>query len=130
MMSSLVLSRKIKTKANLSDRIMAKIETRYTALLTKALKIPRIIVGAVIVLFVISVFVLTRLGGEFIPSIEEGDFAVETRVLSGSNLNTTIENVQKVAGILKSRFPEVKNIVTKIGSSEVPTEPLPMDMGI
>ncbi|SIN91817.1 CusA/CzcA family heavy metal efflux RND transporter [Chitinophaga niabensis] len=129
MMSSLVLSRKIKVKQNLSDRIMAKIEVRYRSLLTKALKVPKIIVATVVVLFVLAVFVLTRLGGEFIPSIEEGDFAVETRVLSGSNLNTTIENVQKVAGILKSRFPEVKNIVTKIGSSEVPTEPLPMDMG-
>ncbi|MDF2193510.1 CusA/CzcA family heavy metal efflux RND transporter [Paraflavitalea sp. CAU 1676] len=129
MMSSLVLSRKLATKANLADRIMARIETLYKRLLTRALQIPRIIVGTVILLFVTSVFILSRLGGEFIPSIEEGDFAVETRVLSGSNLHTTIDHVQQVAGILKSRFPEVKHIVTKIGSSEVPTEPLPMDMG-
>jgi len=129
MMSSVFLSRKVKVRQNLSDRIMTKIEARYRSLLTKALTIPKIIVATVVALFILAVFVLTRLGGEFIPSIEEGDFAVETRVLSGSNLNVTIENVQKVAGILKSRFPEVKNIVTKIGSSEVPTEPLPMDMG-
>ncbi|MDR6784473.1 cobalt-zinc-cadmium resistance protein CzcA [Pedobacter africanus] len=129
MLSSIFLSRKIKLQQNFSDRVMAKIETGYKAMLTKALKMPKAIIGTVVVLFVVAVFLLSRLGGEFIPSIEEGDYAVETRVLSGSNLNTTIENVQKVAGILKSRFPEVKNIVTKIGSSEVPTEPLPMDMG-
>ncbi|GEP97623.1 CusA/CzcA family heavy metal efflux RND transporter [Chitinophaga cymbidii] len=129
MMSAVFLSRKVKTKQNLSDRIMARVEARYRSMLTKALAMPKIIVAAVSVLFVVAVFMLTRLGGEFIPSIEEGDFAVETRVLSGSNLHTTISNVQKVAGILKSRFPEVRNIVTKIGSSEVPTEPLPMDMG-
>ncbi|MGX5816634.1 CusA/CzcA family heavy metal efflux RND transporter [Chitinophaga lutea] len=129
MMSSVVLSRRIKTKPNISDRVMTRIETRYRSLLTKALAVPKTIVAVVVVMFMTAVFVLTRLGGEFIPSIEEGDFAVETRVLSGSNLHTTIAHVQKVAGILKTRFPEVRTIVTKIGSSEVPTEPLPMDMG-
>lgn len=129
MLSSIFLSKKIKLKENLSDRVMSKIECRYQSLLSKALKIPKIIISLVMVLFVIAIVLLSRMGGEFIPSIEEGDYAVETRVLSGSNLNTTIENVQKVAGILKSDFPEVINVVTKIGSSEVPTEPLPMDMG-
>ena len=129
MLSSVFLSKKIKLKQNFSDRVMAKIEHRYKFILTRALTIPKIIIGTVVLLFVLAVILLGRLGGEFIPSIEEGDYAVETRVLSGSNLNTTMENVQKVAGILKSRFPEVINIVTKIGSSEVPTEPLPMDMG-
>ena len=129
MVSSVFLSKKISDKKNFSDRLMAKIEAGYRKILNRALGIPKLILGVVVLMFVFAVFLLTRLGGEFIPSIEEGDYAVETRVLSGSSLNTTIENVQKVSAILKSRFPEVKNIVTKIGSSEVPTEPLPMDMG-
>ncbi|WP_222536769.1 CusA/CzcA family heavy metal efflux RND transporter [Pedobacter polysacchareus] len=129
MVSSVFLSKKISDKKNFSDRLMAKIEAGYSKILNRALAIPKLILSVVVVMFVFAVFLLTRLGGEFIPSIEEGDYAVETRVLSGSSLNTTIENVQKVSAILKSRFPEVKNIVTKIGSSEVPTEPLPMDMG-
>ncbi|WP_421943136.1 CusA/CzcA family heavy metal efflux RND transporter [Pedobacter sp.] len=129
MISSLLLSKKIKTKANIADKGMEKIENRYGIWLNKILGFPKTVITIVVVLFTIAVFILTNLGGEFIPSIEEGDYAVETRVLSGSNLNTSIENIQKVAGILKYRFPEVKNIVTKIGSSEVPTEPLPMDMG-
>nr|WP_068891123.1 CusA/CzcA family heavy metal efflux RND transporter [Pedobacter panaciterrae] len=129
MVSSIFLSKKISDKKNFSDRLMAKIESGYSNMLNRALGIPKAIIATVITLFIIAVFLLTRLGGEFIPSIEEGDYAVETRVLSGSSLNTTIENVQKVSAILKSRFPEVENIVTKIGSSEVPTEPLPMDMG-
>ncbi|MBB2147607.1 CusA/CzcA family heavy metal efflux RND transporter [Pedobacter gandavensis] len=129
MMSTVFLSKKISDKKNFSDRLMAKIEAGYSKILNRALGIPKLILTVVVTMFVFAVFLLTRLGGEFIPSIEEGDYAVETRVLSGSSLNTTIENVQKVSAILKSRFPEVKNIVTKIGSSEVPTEPLPMDMG-
>ncbi|WP_410220563.1 CusA/CzcA family heavy metal efflux RND transporter [Pedobacter sp.] len=129
MASSLFLSKKIKTKPNLSDRLMSRIERIYHSLLQKALQIPKVIVAGTLTLFIIAIIVLGRLGGEFIPSIEEGDFAVETRVLAGSNINTTSENIQKVAGILKSRFPEVKNIITKIGSSEVPTDPMPMDVG-
>lgn len=129
MVSSIFLSKKISDKQNFSDRLMTRVESGYSKMLNRALGIPKVIIATVITLFIVAVFLLTRLGGEFIPSIEEGDYAVETRVLSGSSLNTTIENVQKVSAILKSRFPEVKNIVTKIGSSEVPTEPLPMDMG-
>jgi cobalt-zinc-cadmium resistance protein CzcA len=129
MMSALFLSKKIRNEPNISDKVMTKLENRYEKLLQKILRIPKTIIAFVLALFLVAVLILSNMGGEFIPSIEEGDYAVETRVLSGSNLNTTIENVQKVAGILKERFPEVKNIVTKIGSSEVPTEPLPMDMG-
>ncbi|RZJ68372.1 MAG: efflux RND transporter permease subunit [Flavobacterium sp.] len=129
MVSSLFLSKKIKTQPNISDRMMSRVENRYEGILQKVLVFPKTVIAIVLGLFAIAVVVLANLGGEFIPSIEEGDYAVETRVLSGSNLNTSIENMQKVAGILKERFPEVKNIVTKIGSSEVPTEPLPMDMG-
>ena len=78
-------------------------------------------------LFIISVITLSFLGGEFIPSLEEGDFAVDTRVLTGSNLKTSIEFTQKAAHILKTQFPEVEKVVTKIGSGEVPTDPMPMD---
>ncbi len=129
MMSTIFLSRNKKEKLNLSDRIMVKIERAYKNTLIKVLGFPKAVITSTLALFIIAIFLLSRMGGEFIPSIEEGDYAVETRVLAGSNLNTTIESVQKVVHILKSRFPEIEKVVTKIGSSEVPTEPLPMDMG-
>lgn len=129
MMSTLFLSRNIRQKLNLSDRIMMRVENSYQKLLKRALAFPKAVILTTISLFAIAVLLLSRMGGEFIPSIEEGDYAVETRVLAGSNLNTTIESTQQVVHILKSRFPEIEKIITKIGSSEVPTEPLPMDMG-
>ncbi|RZJ33840.1 MAG: efflux RND transporter permease subunit, partial [Chryseobacterium sp.] len=110
-----------------SDRLMAKAENLYRKTLLKVLRIPKTIFSIVIVLFVLSILILSRMGGEFIPSLEEGDFAVDTRVLPGSNLKTTIESTQKAAHILKTRFPEVQKVVTKIGSGEVPTDPMPMD---
>ena len=127
MMSALFLSKKINHKPNFSDKMMAAIERRYQHLLDKALHFPRAIIGSIITMFVVAVFALTTLGGEFIPALEEGDFAVDTRVLTGSNLNTTIESTTKAAHILKSRFPEVEKVVTKIGSGEVPTDPMPME---
>lgn len=129
MMSSLFLSKKKKLKPNLSDRVMEKIEIFHQKFLIKALKARTIILGIVLFLFAISVFVMSRLGGEFIPALEEGDFAVEARILTGSNISTTIDYTSKAAKILKDEFPEVEMVVTKIGSGEIPTEPMPMDAG-
>ncbi|MDP3469032.1 MAG: CusA/CzcA family heavy metal efflux RND transporter [Daejeonella sp.] len=127
MMSAWFLSKKIKHKPNMSDRVMTQIEEFYQNLLTKVLRFPKMVLGAVIALFILAIVILTSLGGEFIPALEEGDFAVDTRVLTGSNLNTTIESTTKAAHILKTRFPEVLKVVTKIGSGEVPTDPMPME---
>ncbi len=127
MMGSVFLSKKIKHKPNFSDKFMARIERVFQSALAKVLKFPKTVLFAVAGLFVTAVFVLTTLGGEFIPALEEGDFAVDTRVLTGSSLSTTIANTQKAAHILKTQFPEVEKVVTKIGSGEVPTDPMPMD---
>jgi cobalt-zinc-cadmium resistance protein CzcA len=127
MMSTLVLSKKISHSPNLSDRVMIRLEIIFQRSLEFFLKIPKITIGVVMMMFVIAVFVLSRMGGEFIPALEEGDYAVDTRVLTGSNLNTTVEFTQKAAHILLTRFPEVEKVVTKIGSGEVPTDPMPME---
>jgi cobalt-zinc-cadmium resistance protein CzcA len=127
MMSAFFLSKKIKHKPGFSDRMMFKIERKYQHVLERVVNFPRTVIAGVVVLFLSSILILTNLGGEFIPALEEGDFAVDTRVLTGSNLETTIENVQKAAGLLKARFPEVEKVVTKIGSGEVPTDPMPIE---
>ena len=127
MMSAFFLSRKVKHSKNLSDRVMDRLGAAYQYSLTRVLRFPAMVLSVVVVLFVAAIYTLTTLGGEFIPSLEEGDFAVDTRVLTGSNLNTTIQSTQKAAHILLTRFPEVEKVVTKIGSGEVPTDPMPME---
>ncbi|MFA6246179.1 MAG: CusA/CzcA family heavy metal efflux RND transporter [Mucilaginibacter sp.] len=127
MMSAVFLSKKIKHKPNFSDRLMAKVERAYQSGLKRVIAFPKVVLLTVFGLFIFSAYILTTLGGEFIPALEEGDFAVDTRVLTGSSLNTTIANTQKAAHILKTQFPEVEKVVTKIGSGEVPTDPMPMD---
>ena len=127
MMSALFLSKKTKHTPNISDKFMIWVEKGYQHTLAKVLRYPKMVISTVIVLFISAIVTLTFLGGEFIPALEEGDFAVETRVLTGSSINTTIENTQKTAHILKTQFPEVIKVVTKIGSGEVPTDPMPME---
>ncbi|HUH35777.1 MAG TPA: CusA/CzcA family heavy metal efflux RND transporter [Moheibacter sp.] len=127
MMSALVLSKKIKHQRNFSDKVMRRVEKVHHNALEKVLSFPKTVLSVVIALFVFAVFILSNLGGEFIPALEEGDFAVDTQVLTGSNLQTTIDYTQKAAHILKSEYPEVEMVVTKIGSGEVPTDPMPME---
>ena len=127
MMSSLFLSKKIDLKHNFSDRMMAKFEAFYHRTLNFVLKIPNLVFFSVVGLFLISLFLMSRLGGEFIPSLPEGDFAVDTRVLPGSNLKTSTDAVQKSSKILMKKFPEIEKIVGKTGSSEIPTDPMPID---
>ncbi|KUY25668.1 efflux RND transporter permease subunit [Elizabethkingia ursingii] len=127
MMSSVFLSKKIQTKPTFSDRMIEKLVGFYDRSLAKVLKSSKIVMAVVLVLFALAVFILSRLGGEFIPSLPEGDFAVETRILPGSSLKTSTEVVLKSQQVLMNKFPEIKKIVGKTGSSEIPTDPMPLD---
>ncbi len=127
MMSSLVLSKKISHKTTFSDRMMNRLERFYQKYLTKILRRQKMVLATVLGLFAVAVFIFTRLGGEFIPALPEGDFAVDTRVLPGSNLNTSVEALSKASEIILEKFPEVEKVVGKTGSSEVPTDPMAVD---
>lgn len=127
MMSSLVLSKKIKDKKNFSDKMIEKLEVAYEKTLNKALAVSKLVIMLVVAFFVFALFILSRLGGEFIPTLPEGDFAVDTRVLTGSNLKTSTDAVQQASKILLEKFPEVEKVVGKTGSSEIPTDPMPID---
>ncbi|MDO4228909.1 MAG: efflux RND transporter permease subunit, partial [Capnocytophaga sp.] len=114
-------------KKTFSDKMMEKLEAIYDKYLHKAIFNSKKLMLSVLALFVLAVFLLTRLGGEFIPSLPEGDFAVDTRVLSGSNLKTTTDAVMQSSRVLLAKFPEIEKIVGKTGSSEIPTDPMPID---
>jgi cobalt-zinc-cadmium resistance protein CzcA len=126
-MSALFLSRNLRHQRTWSDRLMTALEHHHQHLLGQALRWPKAVLALAFALFAGALVVLTHLGGEFIPELEEGDFAVDTRVLTGSSLQTTIQATQQTAGVLLRHFPEVEKIVTKIGSGEIPTDPMPIE---
>jgi cobalt-zinc-cadmium resistance protein CzcA len=127
MISALFLSKNTTHKETFSDRMMSSLHKWYHPLIKAAISKKWWVVGTATGLLAISIFIFTRMGGEFIPSLEEGDFAVETRLLTGSSLSQTIDKVTQASAILVKQFPEVKEVVGKIGAAEIPTDPMPME---
>ena len=127
MISSLFLNKNTQHKRNISDRIMDFFQRIYSPMIHFALKRKVAVLVTAIVMFAISITVFMNMGGEFIPTLDEGDFAVETRVLQGSSISQTIEAALRAGKILKAKFPEVKEVIGKIGSSEIPTDPMPVE---
>ncbi len=127
MVTSLVLSKRLPEKVNFSDRIMNVLQARFKKILSFLLFHPAKVVLSAVSLFIVSIFVASTLGGEFIPELEEGDFAIDARLMTGSTLQETINATTQAVTALK-KFPEVKSVVTRIGASEIPTDPMPIEM--
>ncbi len=127
MVSALFLNKKQVHKVTISDRIIAFFQRLYSPALLFALKRKVLVVSIAVVLLVGSIFLFNTLGAEFIPTLDEGDFAVETRVLTGSSLSQTIDAAQKSSTVLLKNFPEVKEVIGKVGTSEIATDPMPVE---
>jgi heavy metal efflux system protein len=127
MMSSLFLSKNITPKKTISDRIMTFFYRLYDPTIKWVMHKRILVLGLSAALLGVSFYVFSTLGGEFIPTLEEGDFAVETRVMTGSSLNNTIKATTQAEKILLAQFPEVQQVVSKIGSGEIPTDPMPIE---
>ncbi len=125
--SSLLLSKNTSHRANISNHIINFIHRFYSPLIHFALKKRMLIVTSSFFMLAASIFLFLTLGGEFIPQLDEGDFAVETRLLTGSSLGQSIEVAQKSSKIIMDNFPEVKEVVGKIGSAEIPTDPMAIE---
>ncbi|CDZ79348.1 Cation efflux system protein CzcA [Legionella massiliensis] len=76
------------------------------------------------VLVVVSLIIAFRLGGEFIPSLDEGDIAMQVMRIPGTSLTQSIAMQDMVEKRVK-QFPEVKSVFAKIGTAEVATDPMP-----
>ncbi|MBC7417653.1 MAG: CusA/CzcA family heavy metal efflux RND transporter, partial [Pedobacter sp.] len=109
-----------------ADKMMDAIQRRYAPLLKKAISYPKTVILIGVVLFGIAFLVFRSLGGEFIPQLEEGDFALDARFLPGTSLSQTIKGMELASKKLK-RFPEVQQVTCRIGSAEIPTDPMSLE---
>lgn len=126
MASAFFLGKKIKVGESYSDRFFEKLKNSYVQLLLLFLPHKKTIIGISVALLLLSSWLFTQLGGEFMPELDEGDFAIETRITPGSSLTEMIESTTKAEQILK-QFPEVSKVVSRIGAPEIPTDPMPME---
>ena len=127
MASSLFLSRSVHTRKTISDKIIEKLQSWYRPILEYALRQSKNVITAAVALFCVSAVGFKFLGGEFIPSLEEGDFAVEMSMAQGTSLTQMVESCTKAEKLLKAEYPEVKQVVSRIGSAEIPTDPMPVE---
>lgn len=124
MMCSLILKRDLKEKETIADKIMNGLKKIYLPALEFALRKKMLVVAIAIVFLMISLVTFTRLGGEFIPKLDEGDLAYQIVRLPGISLTESINIGTRIEKILTEKFPEVKTVVTKTGAPELATDPM------
>lgn len=124
MMCALFLSKKALSKETLSDRMMKWLQKIYQPMLERAIKIKYWVIGITVGVFIFSLLLFSRMGGEFIPQLQEGDFAFEFKMPIETSLSQSIETSMQASRIAK-QFDEVKIVVGKTGAGEVPTDPMP-----
>lgn len=127
MMTSLVISKKLLHRPSFSDKLMDWLREGLQRALARLLLHPLKVIGASLSLLFMAGFVASTLGGEFIPELEEGDFAIDARLMTGTSLQETIDATTKAVHEIQ-KFPEVEKVVTRIGASEIPTDPMPIEM--
>ena len=124
MMASLFLKREIQLKPTLADRFFVWLNRIYQRALTSCLRHVGLTLGSAFLALIASLWLFTRLGAEFIPTLDEGDFAMQMTLPAGSSLSESIELSRLAEQTLKEQFPEIKHVVAKIGTAEVPTDPM------
>ena len=127
MMASLFLKHHIVTKPTFADRFFERLNELYSKALHVCLKFKWGTVAAAFAALAFSLFLFTRLGAEFIPTLDEGDFAMQMTLPAGSSLSESIAVSDEAEKVLKEKFPEIKHVVAKIGTAEVPTDPMAVE---
>ncbi len=128
MVSALFMSKRPSNKVMWGDRFILWMSDKYEPILEGALKAKTFILSFSVLLLALAIFTFTRMGGEFMPQLDEGDLAMHAILKSGSSLEETEKVCLQIESTLLENFPEVKQVVSKIGVSEIPTDPMPMDL--
>lgn len=126
-MSALLLPRRIVPRRTIADRLVELFRRMYKPVLERALQFPKALIAGFVVLLIGSFLIFRSLGSEFIPTLEEGDLAMQMTIPPGSSLQESIRTSTKAEQILLEKFPEINHIVSKIGTAEVPTDPMAIE---
>jgi len=125
--SSMFLKPSKLSSKNLSVRLMNAISKFYFPVIKWALSFKRTVMVLAFALLMITVFIFSKMGGEFVPTLDEGDFVIQPVLKTGTSLSKTIDITTKIEQILLDKFPEVDQVVSRIGAAEVPTDPMSME---
>lgn len=112
---------------NISVRIMAFLNRLYEPIIRWALGAKRLVIAIAGLMLIGTGFIFSTMGSEFIPTLDEGDFVIQPVLKTGTSLTNTIKITTQIEQILIDNFPEVNQVVTRIGAAEVPTDPMSME---
>jgi cobalt-zinc-cadmium resistance protein CzcA len=126
-MASLFLNRDKREGSKLSEKIISFLNSAHRPVLKLALRYKWTMLLITLLIIVFSFYRFSRMGGEFIPTLEEGDLAAQMTLSPGSSLSESIHSSTKAEKILLDNFPEVVEVVSKIGTAEVPTDPMAVE---
>ncbi|MFC2186204.1 CusA/CzcA family heavy metal efflux RND transporter [Fulvivirgaceae bacterium LMO-SS25] len=125
-MASLFIKPSDPSKKTISTRLISFLEDKYKPTIAWALRRKSLVLSLAFALLVAVGFLFTRMGGEFVPTLDEGDFVIQPVLKTGTSLSNTVIATTRIENILK-QFPEVKQVVSRIGAAEVPTDPMSME---
>src|SRR5690554_2875336 len=112
---------------NISVRIMSFLNSMYDPIIRWALGARKLVISLAVLMLIATGFLFSTMGSEFIPTLDEGDFVIQPVLKIGTSLSNTIETTTQIEQILIDNFPEVDQVVTRIGAAEVPTDPMSME---
>lgn len=125
--ASLFLKPKEENPNSFSHQLIQKFNSWYLPIITWSLSNTRKVLLGAVGLLLFSIVIFTRMGGEFIPTLDEGDFVIQPVLKTGTSLTKTIATTTKIEQIILKNFPEVNQVVSRIGAAEVPTDPMSME---
>ena len=125
--ASLFLKPEEASKRNISVRIMTFLNRFYEPSIRWALGAKKLVLSIAILILAVTVYIFTTMGGEFVPTLDEGDFVIQPVLKTGTSLSNTIDITTQIEKILIDNFPEVDQVVSRIGAAEVPTDPMSME---
>ncbi len=111
-----------------SDKLLELLHRSHLPVIKYALRNQIQVLMLAILFFILSLFLFIRMGGEFIPTLDEGDYVVQPILKPGTSLTETVKFNTRIENILMENFPEVVQVVSRIGAAEVPTDPMSMEM--
>ena len=129
MMAALFLQPPKTDKKTWGEKAIIKLENLYEPVITWSLKRSTIVISFAVILLFSGGFLFNRMGAEFIPQLDEGDFAFQAFLKPGTSLSEVQKASTRLEQIVMENFPdEVESIQSRIGVADLPMDPMPIDI--
>jgi cobalt-zinc-cadmium resistance protein CzcA len=122
---ALFIGKRIEEKEN---RLMVWAKRRYEPVLAVFISHPKRVLAGAVAIICGSLLLATRLGSEFVPSLNEGDLAVAALRVPGTSLSQSVEMQKTIESTLKQRFPEIERVFARTGTAEIAADPMPPNL--